>query len=70
MQFDAGVAASASNAFDPHQITFAANEDIITLTDPIGRILDTKFIDVAENTGLVMVFQIYLIQYDYETRYH
>ena len=51
VQFDAGVAASASNAFDPHQITFAANEDIITLTDPIGRILDTKFVDVAENAG-------------------
>lgn len=51
VQFDAGVAASASNAFDPHQITFAENEDIITLTDPIGRILDTKFVDVAENAG-------------------
>ncbi len=51
VQFDAGVAASASNAFDPHQITFAENENIVTLTDPIGRILDTKFVDVAENAG-------------------
>ena len=51
MQFDGGVAASASNAFNPHQITFEANSTIITLTDPIGSILDTKFVDTAENAG-------------------
>ena len=51
VQFDGGVAASASNAFSPHTLTFSAGEDIVTLTDPIGAILDTKFVDVAENAG-------------------
>ena len=39
VQFDGGVAASASNAYDPHQITFEANASIITLTDPISSIV-------------------------------
>ena len=51
VQFDAGVAASAPNGFEPHTTTFAANENIVTLTVPIGQIIDTKFVDVAENAG-------------------
>ena len=51
VQFDAGVSASAPNGFEPHSTTFAANETITTLTVPIGSLLDTKFVDIAENAG-------------------
>ena len=51
VQFDAGVANSSGAGVLPHTTTASVGDSITTLTYPIGTIADTKFVDVAENSG-------------------
>tara|TARA_B100000131_G_scaffold294275_1_gene310261 strand:+ start:16156 stop:20577 length:4422 start_codon:yes stop_codon:yes gene_type:complete len=51
VQFDAGTPQSAPSGFDPHIIIDAEGTNIVTLTTPLGTIVDKDFQDIAENDG-------------------
>ena len=51
VQFDGGVAASSGSGILPHVIIDSTGNNIVTLTDPIGTIVDKAFRDTDENAG-------------------
>jgi len=51
VQFDGGVAASSGSGILPHVVIDSTGNNIITLTDPIGTIVDKAFRDTDENAG-------------------
>lgn len=51
VQFDAGASGSATGGFDPHVLIQEEGAQIITLTEPIGRILNFRFEDDDELEG-------------------